>query len=177
MRKFRSRSRQEIHADDVEAHLRGSFARHLAQVLASQAAQHIAFVCVDRGLGGRHIMCRPRLHLDEAKQRALPRNQIQIARQISARPPARHNNIVLALQVQTGGTLAVDSCRQMIRLVPSLVRISAPTRRQRIQARNRPVQKLIPNLRHQSHDSPRRPSMSARIALQRNSLPAGSFTP
>jgi len=109
--KFRSRSRQEIHADDVEAHLRFSFARQLAHVLSRQAAQHVSFMCVDRGLGWRHIMRRPRLHLDETKQRSLPCNQIQIAGQISARPSMRHHNEVFALQVRTSGILAFDSCK------------------------------------------------------------------
>lgn len=109
--KLRGRSRQKIYANNVEAHLHGGPARELPHVLSCHAAQHVAFVFVDRGLGWRHIVRRPRLHLDEAKQRASPRNQIQIAWQISARPPMRHDNIVLALQVRTGCILAFDSCR------------------------------------------------------------------
>jgi hypothetical protein len=108
--KFRGRSRQEVHADDVEAHFRGSFARQLTHVVPSEAAQHVALLGVDRGLGWRHIMRRARLHFDETKQRPLPCNQIQIAGQISTRPPMRHHNVALALQIRTGGILAFDSC-------------------------------------------------------------------
>ena len=83
MQQFRLLAGQEIYADDVEARLRRRLVRQLTHVLSCHTAQSHALVLVDCRFGGRGITCCSCLHFEEAKQRSLPRHEIQVSRQIA----------------------------------------------------------------------------------------------
>ena len=72
-------SRHKIDAEHIETDEWSCLLRQLAHVMASQPANGVSLVGVDGGFGGRDVMRGAGLHFDDAKQRSIPRNQVEIA--------------------------------------------------------------------------------------------------
>ena len=108
--------RHKVNADHIEPNLRRSIHRQLPYILPRQPTHHLALVRVHRGLGRSNVVRSSRLHFHNAQQLSLPRNQIEIARLVSRRPPPRNNRVTLAPQIEVSSILAQQTRRQVSRL-------------------------------------------------------------
>ena len=113
MLKFTFSSGDEIDADDIEAGRRSSGLWKLLEIATREAAEDVALVIVDGGLGGGKVAGRAGFYFDEAERRPVPGNQVDVAGHIAGGPAARDDGVALALQVEQRSVFAVDANREM----------------------------------------------------------------
>jgi len=140
VRAFRIVPRHKVHADHIEPCLRSDLAGQLPDVVTRQPAQCSPFLRIHGSFGRRHVVRSSRLHFNKAKQRSLPRNQVQIARHIAAGPAAGDNRKSVPAQEKVRGFFTRDSSRQMLRLLCS----TASPLCNPVQALQRPLQRSNP---------------------------------
>ena len=108
MLEFAFLSWDEINTDYIEADWRRGRLRKLTDIAAGEAAEDVALVVVDGGLGGCEVASGAGFYFDEAEHRSIPGDQVYVTGHVSGGPAARDDGVAFALQVEQRGVFAVD---------------------------------------------------------------------